>query len=114
VLLVNFVLLAAFLRSLGAPLYLLASSVLAVTAALGITTWLMETVLGHALVAHSHIARQKTLYTGIQVTGLVWSSDVVGLGSSSEEEVLISDENGRATSKSGLLRYRCVFPRSNG
>jgi putative drug exporter of the RND superfamily len=47
VLLVNFVLLAAFLRSLGAPLYLLASSVLAVTAALGITTWLMESVLGH-------------------------------------------------------------------
>jgi hypothetical protein len=51
---------------------------------------------------------------GIQVTGLVWSGDVVALGPSSEEEVLISDENGRATSKSGLLRYRCVFPRSNG
>jgi len=51
---------------------------------------------------------------GIQVTGLVWSGDVVALGPSSEEEVLISDENTRATSKSGLLRYRCVFPRSNG
>jgi hypothetical protein len=51
---------------------------------------------------------------GIQVTGLVWSGDVVVLGPSSEEEVLISDENTRATSKSGLLRYRCVFPRSNG
>jgi RND superfamily putative drug exporter len=47
VLLVNLVLLALFLRAILAPLYLLAASVLAVGAALGATTWLMESVLGH-------------------------------------------------------------------
>jgi RND superfamily putative drug exporter len=46
-LLANFVLLALFLRALLAPLYLLAASVLALTAAIGITTWLFQVVLGH-------------------------------------------------------------------
>ncbi|HVU77630.1 MAG TPA: MMPL family transporter [Gaiellaceae bacterium] len=47
VLLVNLVLLALFLRALWAPLYLLAASLLAVGAALGLTTWLMQGALHH-------------------------------------------------------------------
>jgi RND superfamily putative drug exporter len=47
VVLVNLVLLGLFLRALWAPLYLLAASLLAVGAALGATTWLMESVLRH-------------------------------------------------------------------
>ena len=46
VLLVDLLLLVAFLRAFIAPLYLLASSVLAVGAALGLTTWLFQTALG--------------------------------------------------------------------
>jgi RND superfamily putative drug exporter len=46
-LLVNFVLLALFLRALVAPLYLLAASVLAVAAALGLTTIVFQGWLGH-------------------------------------------------------------------
>jgi RND superfamily putative drug exporter len=46
-LLANLVLLVIFLRALVAPLYLLAASVLALTAALGLTTWLFQSVLGH-------------------------------------------------------------------
>jgi RND superfamily putative drug exporter len=46
-LLANFLLLALFLRALLAPLYLLAASVLALTAAIGITTWLFQDLLGH-------------------------------------------------------------------
>jgi RND superfamily putative drug exporter len=46
-LLANFILLAIFLRALLAPLYLLAASVLALTAALGVTTWLFQDVFGH-------------------------------------------------------------------
>lgn len=46
VLLVDLVLLAIFLRALVAPVYLLATSVLAVTAALGVSTWLFQDVLG--------------------------------------------------------------------
>ncbi|HSB39828.1 MAG TPA: MMPL family transporter [Gaiellaceae bacterium] len=46
-LLANFVLLAIFLRALLAPLYLLAASVLALTAALGVTTWVFQSFLGH-------------------------------------------------------------------
>ena len=46
-LLANFVLLAVFLRALLAPLYLLAASVLALTAALGVTTWVFQSFLGH-------------------------------------------------------------------
>jgi RND superfamily putative drug exporter len=47
VVLVNLVLLALFLRAIWAPLYLLAASVLAVGAALGATTWIMESGLRH-------------------------------------------------------------------
>ncbi len=46
-LLANLVLLALFLRALLAPLYLLAASVLALTAAIGITTWVFQDLLGH-------------------------------------------------------------------
>jgi RND superfamily putative drug exporter len=46
-LLANLVLLAIFLRALVAPLYLLAASVLALTAAIGITTWVFQDFLGH-------------------------------------------------------------------
>ena len=47
VLLVNLVLLALFLRRIWAPLYLLAASVLAVGATLGVLTWVMRDLLGH-------------------------------------------------------------------
>jgi RND superfamily putative drug exporter len=45
-LLVDLVLLIVFLRSFVAPLYLLATSVLALLASLGITTWVVQGVLG--------------------------------------------------------------------
>ncbi len=44
---VSLLLLVVFLRALVAPLYLLASSVLAVGAALGLTTFVFQDVLGH-------------------------------------------------------------------
>jgi len=46
VVLVDLLLLMAFLRALIAPLYLLATSVLAVGAALGLTTWVFQDLLG--------------------------------------------------------------------
>jgi putative drug exporter of the RND superfamily len=46
-LLANLVLLAIFLRALVAPLYLLAASVLALTAAIGVTTWVFQDFFGH-------------------------------------------------------------------
>lgn len=46
-LLANLVLLAIFLRALLAPLYLLAASVLALSAAIGVTTWVFQDFLGH-------------------------------------------------------------------
>jgi RND superfamily putative drug exporter len=46
-LLANLVVLVLFLRALLAPLYLLAASVLALCAAIGLTTWLFQDVLGH-------------------------------------------------------------------
>ncbi|MFL5922178.1 MAG: MMPL family transporter [Gaiellaceae bacterium] len=46
-LLANLVLLTIFLRALLAPLYLLAASVLALTAAIGVTTWVFQDFLGH-------------------------------------------------------------------
>jgi RND superfamily putative drug exporter len=45
-LLVNFVLLALFLRALVAPLYLLFASALSLAASLGITTYVFQTLLG--------------------------------------------------------------------
>jgi RND superfamily putative drug exporter len=46
-LLANLLLLVVFMRALLAPLYLLAASVLALTAALGVTTWVFQGVMGH-------------------------------------------------------------------
>jgi len=46
VMLVDLLLLVVFLRALVAPLYLLATSVLAVGASLGLTTWFFQDVLG--------------------------------------------------------------------
>jgi RND superfamily putative drug exporter len=46
VLLVDLLLLVIFLRALVAPVYLLATSVLAVGAALGLTTWVFQDLLG--------------------------------------------------------------------
>ena len=47
VLLVNLVLLALFLRAFWMPLCLLAASLLALAAALGVLTWVMQGLLGH-------------------------------------------------------------------
>ncbi|WP_432504283.1 MMPL family transporter [Kineococcus arenarius] len=44
---VNLLVLVLFLRALVAPLYLLATSVLALTASLGLATWLFQDLLGH-------------------------------------------------------------------
>src|SRR5206468_7971062 len=46
-LLVDLILLVIFLRSLVAPLYLLGTSVLALLASLGITTWVVQRVFGY-------------------------------------------------------------------
>lgn len=46
-LLANLLLLVVFMRALLAPLYLLGASVLALTAAIGATTWFFQGVLGH-------------------------------------------------------------------
>ena len=46
-LIVDFVLLAIFLRALVAPLYLLGASVLALAATLGLTTYFFQTLLGY-------------------------------------------------------------------
>jgi len=48
VLLVDFLLLAVFLRALVAPLYLLAASVLALAATLGLTTYVFQDLLGYS------------------------------------------------------------------
>ncbi|MGE5291299.1 MAG: MMPL family transporter [Micromonosporaceae bacterium] len=47
ILLVTLVLLAVFLRALLAPVYLLAASVLALLAALGVTVWIFQGILGY-------------------------------------------------------------------
>ncbi len=47
VLVVNLLLLIAFLRSLTAPLFLLGSSTIAVAASLGLTTWIFQSWLGY-------------------------------------------------------------------
>jgi RND superfamily putative drug exporter len=46
VVVVDLLLLVLFLRALVAPLYLLATSILAVTASLGLTTWVFQDLLG--------------------------------------------------------------------
>jgi putative drug exporter of the RND superfamily len=52
VLLVNFLLLAVFLRAVVAPMLLVLSSVLSVAAALGITIWFFESYLGHGEITY--------------------------------------------------------------
>jgi RND superfamily putative drug exporter len=47
VLLVNFLLLALFLRALVAPIYLLAASVASVAATIGLTKYVFQDLLGH-------------------------------------------------------------------
>jgi RND superfamily putative drug exporter len=51
-LLVNLVFLMVFLRAVIAPLYLLAASVLALGASLGLTTWLFQDFLGYGQIAY--------------------------------------------------------------
>jgi putative drug exporter of the RND superfamily len=48
VLIVNFLLLALFLRAFVAPLYLLAASVASVAATIGLTTYVFQDLLGHS------------------------------------------------------------------
>jgi RND superfamily putative drug exporter len=48
VVLVNFLLLALFLRAVIAPLYLLAASIASVAATLGLTTYVFQDLLGHS------------------------------------------------------------------
>ncbi len=52
VLAVNFILLAAFLRALVAPLYLLAASVLSVAATIGLTKYVFQDAFGHTDVTY--------------------------------------------------------------
>jgi len=52
VLVLNFVLLALFLRALVAPVLLVLSSVLSVGAAMGITVWVFQTWLGHGEITY--------------------------------------------------------------
>jgi len=51
-LVVNLVFLIVFLRALIAPLYLLAASVLALGASLGLTAWVFQDLLGHGQLAY--------------------------------------------------------------
>ncbi len=51
-LLVNLLFLVLFLRAIVAPLYLLAASVLALAASLGMTTWLFQSYLGYGELAY--------------------------------------------------------------
>ena len=51
-LLANFVLLALFLRAVLAPLYLLAASVLALTASIGAATWVFQSLFGYQDLAY--------------------------------------------------------------
>jgi putative drug exporter of the RND superfamily len=77
-LLANLVLLVIFLRALVAPLYLLAASVLALAASLGVTTWLFQEVLGHEdLTYYVPFAAAVLLLSlgsdyNIFITGRIW------------------------------------------
>ncbi|OLT05639.1 hypothetical protein BJF90_00995 [Pseudonocardia sp. CNS-004] len=78
VLLVDLLLLAWFLRALVAPLYLLATSVLAVGASLGLTTWFFQDVLGRdGLVFYVPFAAAILLVSlgsdyNIFIAGYIW------------------------------------------
>ena len=78
VLAVNLILLMLFLRALIAPVLLVASGALSVAAALGITTWMFQTVLGyHELTYYVPFAAGVLLVSlgsdyNVFVAGRVW------------------------------------------
>ena len=78
VVIVDLLLLAWFLRALVAPLYLLATSVLAVGAALGLTTWFFQDLLGRdGLVFYVPFAAAVLLVSlgsdyNIFIAGYIW------------------------------------------
>lgn len=78
VVLVNLLLLVVFLRALVAPLYLLATSVLAVGASLGLTTWFFQDVLGRdGLIFYVPFAAAVLLISlgsdyNIFIVGYIW------------------------------------------
>lgn len=80
ILAVIFVLLAVFLRALLAPLYLLAASLLAVLAALGLTTWIFQGILGfHDIVYYVPFAAGVLLVSlgsdyNVFVVGRIWQA----------------------------------------
>jgi putative drug exporter of the RND superfamily len=77
-LLVNFLFLAIFLRSLLAPLYLVAASVLALAATLGVTTYVFQDLLGYTELSYyvPFAAAVLLLSLGsdynVFVTGRIW------------------------------------------
>jgi RND superfamily putative drug exporter len=76
--LVIVILLAMFLRAVLAPLYLLAASVLALVAALGLTVWIFQDVLGyHSLVYYVPFVAAVLLISlgsdyNVFVVGRIW------------------------------------------
>jgi putative drug exporter of the RND superfamily len=78
VLVLNFLLLAVFLRAVVAPLYLLAASVLALAAALGLTAYLFQGLLGYPdIVYYVPFATAVLLVAlgsdyNVFVTGRIW------------------------------------------
>ena len=78
VLLVNFALLALYLRALVAPVLLVLASALSVAAAMGLTVWVFQGVLGHGeLTYYVPFAAGVLLVSlgsdyNVFITGLVW------------------------------------------
>jgi RND superfamily putative drug exporter len=78
VLVLNFVLLAVFLRALVAPILLVLSSVLSVAAAMGITVWVFQTWLGHGEITYYVPFAASVLLIALGsdynvfITGRVW------------------------------------------
>ncbi|HET7171987.1 MAG TPA: MMPL family transporter [Gaiellales bacterium] len=78
VLVLNFILLAAFLRALVAPVLLVLSSALSVAAAMGITAWVFQTWLGHGEITYYVPFAASVLLVSLGsdynvfITGLVW------------------------------------------
>ena len=78
VLLVNLLMLIAFMRALVTPVVLLAVTVLSVGAALGLTTWLFQTVLGYPDITYYVPFAAAVLLVSLSsdynvlVTGRIW------------------------------------------
>ena len=78
VLLVDFLLLAVFLRAAVAPLYLLAASVLALAATLGLTTYVFQNLLGYSGITYYVPFATAVLLVALGsdynvfVTGRIW------------------------------------------